>query len=130
MIRTGPSGSSTCGVVFLTVTTLLLCLLASLPSLVDGGIIQGFHNEVPSVEEVTPTFEKIQRQFLVEAGVTNENDITSIIDGRSSSSSSSTATTATATDESQPQQAHRRTQTGSGPELSFMIVSLVLYRCR
>jgi UDP-N-acetylglucosamine 2-epimerase len=101
---------------YAVVVVLLGLLLVVLPSttVVEGGIFQGFNDEVPSIEEVTPTFEKIQRQLLAEVGITNEDDIKSIIDGGSDSES---------------QQNQRRTQNGSGPEVSFMIVSIINTYC-
>eukprot|EP00529_Nitzschia_sp_RCC80_P000478 CAMPEP_0113497038 /NCGR_PEP_ID=MMETSP0014_2-20120614/30427_1 /TAXON_ID=2857 /ORGANISM="Nitzschia sp." /LENGTH=241 /DNA_ID=CAMNT_0000390971 /DNA_START=16 /DNA_END=741 /DNA_ORIENTATION=- /assembly_acc=CAM_ASM_000159 len=103
---------------------LFLSVAASVPVVYGAGIGGIFSSQqqqqrdntngsdVPSIEDVLPTFEQIQRQLLVESGVTdNEDEMKSIIDGSDKSSLSATSS-----------QHHRRTQGGSGPELSFMIM--------
>ena len=100
-------------------TILFLSVAASVPVVYGAGIggifsSQQQQHDFPSIDDVLPTFEEIQRQLLVESGIAdNEDEMKSIIDGSDKSSLSATAL-----------QHHRRTQGGSGPELSFMIVSL------
>ena len=103
-------------------TILFLSVAAAVPVVYGAGIggifssqQQQQQHDVLSIDDVMPTFEEIQRQLLVESGITdNEDEMKSIIDGSDKSSLSATAL-----------QHHRRTQGGSGPELSFMIVSLL-----
>ena len=65
----------------------------------DAGVVGGFQDDIPSIEELTPTFERIQRQLLLKS--------------RKDSGEMLSATSGS----------QRRTQSESGEELSFMIVS-------
>lgn len=50
--------------VLLLTATVLSVLLET--SCVEAGIIKGFNKDVPSVEEILPTFERATRQLLTE----------------------------------------------------------------